>query len=168
MIFPPGEGLHGVYDSKKLTPLQRSRLAAQIKGAALTWSVVAVEPTEIDQLNILRAALVAMRRASRPARSGPRSTCWSTDAIAIVGLPCTQEPMIKGDSRCHAIAAASILAKTTRDELMVDLDRRYPGYGFADHKGYPTGEHRDAIRKLGPTPVHRKSFTLLPHPRLFD
>ena len=76
--------------------------------------------------------------------------------------------LIKGDSRCHAIAAASILAKTERDTLMDGYDRQYPGYGFASHKGYATALHREAIRRLGPTPIHRRSFTLLPHPRLFD
>ena len=76
--------------------------------------------------------------------------------------------MIKGDAKCHAIAAASILAKTERDRLMRDYDAEFPGYGFADHKGYPTREHRDAIRRLGPCRIHRRSFTLLPPPRLFD
>jgi ribonuclease HII len=79
-----------------------------------------------------------------------------------------QEPWIRGDARCHAIAAASILAKTTRDELMVRMDDLYPGYGFAGHKGYPTETHRDALRRLGPSPIHRRSFTLLPRLSLWD
>ncbi len=167
VIFPPGAGLRGVNDSKKLTASQRSRLAVEIREAALTHAVVAVEPGEIDQLNILRAALVAMRRALDQLDPAPEHVLVD-GRNPIVGLPFTQEAVIKGDAKCHAIAAASILAKTARDEMMVDLDVRYPGYGFADHKGYPTSEHRDAIRKLGATPVHRRSFTLLPHPRLFD
>ena len=87
---------------------------------------------------------------------------------AVPGIETPCESIIKGDSRCHAIAAASILAKTERDALMAGYDRVYPGYGFASHKGYATAEHRDAIRRLGPSPIHRRSFTLLPQPRLFD
>jgi ribonuclease HII len=90
------------------------------------------------------------------------------DARSIPGIPFPQEAIVKGDARCHAIAAASILAKTTRDRLMVDYDRQFPGYGFADHKGYPTEAHRSAIRRLGPCPIHRRSFRLLPDPRLWD
>ena len=86
----------------------------------------------------------------------------------IPDLMMEQEYVIGGDAICHAIAAASILAKSERDRLMRDYDAAYPGYGFAAHKGYPTAEHRDAIRRLGPSPIHRRSFTLLPHPRLFD
>ena len=90
------------------------------------------------------------------------------DARTIPGVTMPQEKVIKGEAKCHAIAAASILAKTARDALMREFDAKYPGYGFADHKGYPTESHRNAIRRLGPAPIHRRSFTLLPPPELWD
>jgi ribonuclease HII len=165
-IFPPGTGLKGVHDSKRLTPVRRERLADEIRETALAWAVVAVEPDEIDSLNIYHAGLTAMRRAI--AALDPQPQHLLIDGRELRDLPIPQERIVKGDAKCHAIAAASILAKTTRDALMVKYDAEYPGYGFAGHKGYPTEEHREAIRRLGPTPIHRRSFTLLPQPRLFD
>ena len=166
VVFPAGGGLRGVFDSKQITEAARERLAVEIRESALCWSVVSLEPQEIDTLNIYRAGLVAMRRAVEQLAPPPQHVL--VDARAIHGLGLPQEAIIKGDARCHAIAAASILAKTARDQTMQRLDLEYPGYGFAEHKGYATAEHREALRRLGPTPVHRRSFTLLPHPRLFD
>lgn len=166
VIFPPGEGLRGVYDSKQLTAARRVELAESIRQNALAFSIVAVEPPEIDRLNIYQAGLVAMVRAVDGLAQRPEYVL--VDGRKISGLEIPQEKVVKGDSKCHAIAAASILAKTTRDRLMADYDAQYPGYGFASHKGYPTTSHRDAIRELGPSPIHRRSFMLLPQPRLFD
>jgi ribonuclease HII len=166
VIFPRGEGIRGVHDSKRLTPAKRVELAAEIRRIAVAHAVVSVEPGEIDSLNIYRAGLEAMRRVVGQLDPAPGFVL--VDARSIPGLDIPQEAIIKGDAKCHAIAAASILAKTSRDELMVGYDAEYPGYDFASHKGYPTEAHRDAIRKLGPSPIHRRSFTLLPHPRLFD
>ena len=166
VVFPPGSGLHGVNDSKKLTPLRRDELAAEIRERALAWSVVDVEPPEIDTLNIYQAGLEAMRRAVGMIQPPPDHLLVDGRKIPHVELP--QEVVIKGDARCHAIAAASILAKTRRDALMAEYDARYPGYDFGAHKGYPTEAHRDAIRKLGPSPIHRRSFMLLPQPKLWD
>jgi len=166
VIFPPGEGLRGVHDSKRLSALQRGTLADGIRGAALACSVVAIDVEEIDSLNIYRAGLEAMRRAVHGLDVAPDYVL--VDARQIPGVETTQDVIIKGDAKCHAIAAASILAKTTRDALMERYDVEYPGYDFSSHKGYATDSHRDAIRRLGPSPIHRRSFTLLPHPRLFD
>jgi len=166
VIFPAGLGLRGVYDSKQLSAARRTALAEQIREAALTWAVGVVDPPEIDALNIYHAGLLAMRRAIDGLSPSPDHVL--VDARQVPGVETPQEAIVKGDATCHAIAAASILAKTCRDALMLGYDTRYPGYDFASHKGYPTDAHRDAIRRLGPCDIHRKSFTLLPHPRLFD
>ena len=166
VIFPVGQGLPGVHDSKQLTPAQRARLARTIRERCLAYAVVTVEVGEIDTLNIYRAGLEAMRRAV--ASLAPAPDFVLVDARRIPLLEATQEVVIKGDAKCHAIAAASILAKTTRDELMERYDAEYPGYDFAAHKGYATAAHRAALKRLGPSPIHRRSFTLLPHPRLFE
>lgn len=165
VIFPPGRGLHGVNDSKQLTAAQREDRAAEIRSEALAWAVVRVEPEEIDRLNIYNAGLVAMRRALDGLPSPPDYVLL--DGRRIADLPLPHEAVIGGDARCHAIAAASILAKTARDALMASYEATYPGYGFAEHKGYATSSHREALRRLGPSPIHRRSFTLLPHPTLF-
>ncbi len=160
VIFPPDAGLEGVDDSKRLTPLKRLELAEEIKRLAIAYNVVEIGPLEIDRLNIYRAGLEAMRLAVQGL--GVKPDYLLVDGREIPGLEIPQEKLIKGDARCHAVAAASILAKTARDAVMVRLDRQYPGYGFAAHKGYPTEAHRDAIRHLGPSPIHRRSFRLLP------
>ncbi len=166
VIFPPGTGIRGVDDSKRLPPSRRERLAAEIREACAAHAVAVVEPGEIDRVNIYQATLFAMRRAVDALRLAPD---WVlVDARRIPGIDVPQEAIVKGDARCHAIAAASILAKTVRDALMARYDAEFPGYGFADHKGYPTESHRDAIRRLGPCAIHRRSFTLLPAPTLFD
>jgi len=167
VIFRSGEGLRGVDDSKKLTATRRDELAQEIRESALAWSVVPVDPIEIDRLNIYQAGLLAMHRAVVGLSPAPQAVLVDGRGT-IPDLPMEQYPVIGGDAACHAIAAASILAKCERDRLMREYDTAFPGYGFADHKGYPTSVHREAIRRLGPSPIHRRSFTLLPHPRLFD
>ena len=166
VIFPPGAGLRGVHDSKRLTAVQRRRLASEIREGALAYAVIRVDVPEIDSLNIYRAGLQAMRRAVEGLDLPPEHVL--VDGRRIPGLHVDQELVVGGDAKCHAIAAASILAKTSRDELMESYDAQYPGYDFASHKGYATSAHRAAIRRLGPSPIHRRSFTLLPHPRLWD
>ena len=166
VLFRTGEFVEGVNDSKQVAPGRRLLLAEKIREQALAWSVVMVEPEEIDQLNIYQATLTAMRRAVKGLAVPPDHVL--VDARTIPGIEMSQEGIVKGDALCHVIGAASILAKTDRDLLMVEMDVRYPGYGFAVHKGYPTEAHRDAIRKQGPCPIHRRSFTLLPERRLFD
>lgn len=165
VVFPRGFGLRGVDDSKQLEPGRRAVLAEEIRAAALSWAVARVEPSDIDRLNIYHAALEAMRLAVIGLRVVPERVL--VDARTIPGIDTPQEKWIRGDARCHAIAAASILAKTTRDAWMEEYDRAYPGYGFAEHKGYPTASHRAAVLRLGPTPIHRRSFAL-PQPGLFD
>ena len=166
VIFPPGVGLLGVDDSKTRTAEQRERLAGEIRAAAADFAVAVVEPEEIDRLNIYHAALEAMRRALTALDPPPQHVLVDGRAVPRIDAP--QERIVKGDARCHAIAAASILAKTERDRLMAGYEQDFPGYGFAQHKGYPTREHREAIRRLGPSPIHRRSFVLIPQPRLFD
>jgi len=166
VVFPPGVGLKGVDDSKKLLPERRERLAIEIRECAVAWAVAIVEPEEIDRLNIYRASLAAMGRAVDGLSIKPQHIL--IDARRIPGCDLPQEPIVGGDALCHAIAAASILAKTARDALMRDYESVYPGYGFAEHKGYTTAAHRDALRKLGPCPIHRKSFLLIPPRGLFD
>jgi ribonuclease HII len=166
VIFSPGQGLAGVDDSKRLSASRREELASSIRRFALDCSVAVVEAPEIDELNIYHAGLEAMLRAVEGLVVRPEMLL--VDGRTIPGTDLPQERWIGGDARCHSIAAASILAKTARDALMIGYDRIYPGYGFASHKGYPTRAHRDAIRRLGPTPIHRRSFTLLPPQRLWD
>jgi len=166
VIFSPGFGLPGVDDSKKLTPERRAELALAIRESALAVAVAIVEPAEIDRINVYQATLAAMGRALDGLSIRPQHVL--VDARRVPGCDLPQEAIIKGDARCHAIAAASILAKTTRDALMHRYDAEFPGYGFADHKGYCTEVHRDAIRRLGPCAIHRRSFTLLPPPKLWE
>jgi ribonuclease HII len=166
VIFEPGSRILGVDDSKKLSAARREALAAEIRELAAAWAVVRVEPEEIDRINVLQASLAAMRRAVL--ELDPAAEHVLVDGRAIPQLSIAQETWIKGDARCFAIAAASILAKTSRDAMMQGYDDEFPGYGFASHKGYPTPAHRDAIRRLGPSPIHRQSFTLLPQKGLFD
>jgi ribonuclease HII len=166
VIFPPGFGIRGVDDSKKVAPELRASLAREIRATASAFAVAIVEPDEIDRLNVYWAGLVAMARAIAALSVLPQHVLL--DARRVPGCDLPQEPIVKGDAHCHAIAAASILAKTTRDEIMVGYEARYPGYGFGAHKGYATASHRDALRRLGPCPIHRRSYVLIPPPTLFD
>lgn len=156
VIFAPGTRIVGVDDSKKLDAAGRERLAGEIKASAVAWSVAFAEVSEIDDINIYWASRRAMRRAIDGLPHPPDHVL--VDGRRLKGLELPQQGIIKGDAKSLTIAAASILAKTARDELMCRLNSLYPGYGFARHKGYPVPEHRAALRKLGTCPLHRHSF----------
>ena len=156
VIFPPGAKIPRVNDSKKLSDAGREELRQQILAIpGIRWGI-ADSPVElIDRLNILRANDQAMREAVL--RAG-NADLILVDGRPVPGLPAPSRAIVKGDAKVASIAAASILAKTHRDALMVELDHQYPGYGFAEHKGYGTAAHLAALERLGPSPVHRKSF----------
>jgi ribonuclease HII len=160
VILPPGLVIEGVYDSKKINPAKRAELAERIKACALAYAFGVVEPAEIDRINILQAAMKAMGEAFYAAQSflGKPLRYILVDGNRLPKLPCDGKAVVKGDNRCHVIAAASILAKEARDTIMRDLHRVYPEYGFADHKGYPTFAHMEALAKYGPCREHRKTF----------
>lgn len=158
VVFPPDVRIDGVDDSKKLDAPTRERLAEAIREHAAV-GVGRAEVDEIERLNVYRAALLAMRRAVEALPEPPEHLL--VDARTVPGVDLPQNPFQKGDGINYSIAAASIVAKTHRDALMAALDREHPGYGLARHKGYATRAHQDAIRRLGPSPVHRRSFTFL-------
>ncbi|MEH0834735.1 ribonuclease HII [Pectobacterium cacticida] len=156
VILDPARPIIGLADSKQLSEKRRLALYDEIKEKALAWSLGRAEPEEIDRLNILHATLLAMQRAVAGLAIAP-------DYVLIDGNRCPALPMpaqavVKGDSRVAEISAASIMAKVTRDREMVELDRRFPGYGFAQHKGYPTAFHLEKLATLGATAFHRRSF----------
>lgn len=148
--------LEGIDDSKKLTAAARERAYARIVEHALAWSVGVAEPDEIDRVNILRATHAAMRRAV--AGLSPAADAVIVDGLAVPDLHPVCANLVRGDALCRAIGAASIVAKVTRDRMMADFDRAYPGYGFAGHKGYPSAAHHAALARLGPCPIHRRTF----------
>ena len=152
-------GLEGVRDSKKMTPTQRQSWAGTIWETAVAYGVGMASPQEIDALGILPATRLAARRALATLDVCP--DCLLLDYINLPEVDLPQISLVKGDMRSLSIAAASVLAKTARDAILVDLDRQYPGYGFGAHKGYGTQAHREALRNLGPSPVHRRSFAPL-------
>ena len=157
VILKKGYKLRGLDDSKKiLDDEKRDLLAQQIKVDAICWAVGRAEVEEVDRLNIYHAGLLAMQRAVEGL--GVRPEFVLVDARKIPFCPSPQRGIIHGDALSSSIAAASIIAKTTRDALMTALDLQYPGYGFACHKGYPTPQHCDLLKKLGATPIHRRSF----------
>ncbi|HHY37002.1 MAG TPA: ribonuclease HII [Firmicutes bacterium] len=156
VILPPDTHLWGLDDSKKLTPRQRRELYREITAKALAWSVGASSPQDIDATDILQATRKAMAEAL--ARLPLPPDYLLIDALQLPGVALPQEGIVGGDGKCACIAAASVIAKVTRDSWMEEWDRRYPGYGFARHKGYPTPEHLEALAKLGPCPLHRRSF----------
>jgi ribonuclease HII len=159
VVFAPGVELYGVDDSKKLDAEERERMAKAIRECAVGIGVGVADVGEIDRLNIYHAAMLAMRRALDALPAAPDHVL--VDARTIPDLPMPQNPFNKGDGINFSIAAASIIAKTHRDAMMDELDRAYPDYGFAKHKGYSTPDHQDAIRRLGPCEVHRVSFTYI-------
>jgi ribonuclease HII len=156
VILAPGTRIARVDDSKKLDARTREELAEEIKASAVAWAVGFAEVDEIDSINIYWAGLLAMKRAVE--RLDCAAQHLLIDARALKDVPTPQQRIIKGDAKSLSIAAASILAKTTRDALMSELDLQYPGYGFARHKGYPVKEHTTALVKLGACPIHRRSF----------
>ncbi len=156
VILDPARPITGLRDSKKLSHKRRGDLAAQIREQALAWAIARASVAEIDSLNILQASLLAMHRAV--AALDPQPGYVLVDGNRLPRWDYAAEPVIGGDDRVPAIAAASILAKVQRDAELVALDAEYPGYGFAAHKGYPTPAHLSALRELGITPVHRRSF----------
>lgn len=156
VILDPSRPIAGLNDSKKLTEARREALFPLIQERALAWYIARAEVEEIDELNILHATMLAMQRAV--AGLSVRPDLVLIDGNRCPALSMRSEAVIKGDSRVPAIAAASILAKVARDREMVALDRQYPGYGMARHKGYPTPVHLQALRDLGATPIHRRSF----------
>jgi ribonuclease HII len=153
-----GEGFdtEGLDDSKRLTRRQRERLDRRVREHARGFAVGRAEPAEIDRVNILEATLLAMRRAVLALPEKP--DLLLVDALTIPGLDVEQRPIVKGDALSVSIAAASIVAKVARDALMRDLDRDHPGYDLARNMGYGSEGHRDALRRLGPTSIHRRSF----------
>ena len=156
VILDPDHPIEGLADSKKLSARQRDQLVPVIHEHALAWAVAYADAEEIDRLNILQATLLAMRRAVQALHIQPQR-------VLVDGLYCPQtgipsRAIVKGDSKVAAISAASILAKTARDALMLQLHEQYPLYGFASHKGYPTAAHLAALRAHGVSDVHRKSF----------
>ena len=156
VVLSPRRPVEGITDSKKLTPKRRQILAGAIKEQAICWAIGRAEVEEIDRINILQASLLAMQRAVAALDPPPRRVL--VDGNHCPAFPCPAEAIVGGDGKVAAIGAASILAKVARDEEMLLLDHRYPGYGLARHKGYPTREHLQAIETLGVTVIHRRSF----------
>jgi ribonuclease HII len=156
VILSPDTRFPHLNDSKQLSSEQRDTLFALIQGAAVAFGVGIVEPEEIDRINIRQATFAAMRLALSRLGVEPRHVL--VDGYRIPKGPSQQTAIIEGDAKSAHIAAASILAKVTRDAMMVAWDEQYPGYGFRNHKGYGTPEHLEALRRLGPTPIHRRSY----------
>jgi len=166
VILPPRVRLPGLDDSKKLSAAHRAELRPLIEEKAVAWAVAMVLPEEIDRLNILRAAFVAMHRAIAQLRTAPQHLLIDGNRfVPYSGIPHTC--IVQGDGRFRHIAAASILAKPHRDAYMDELHARHPEYDWAVNKGYPTPDHRRAIARMGPCAHHRRSFRLLPEPALF-
>lgn len=156
VILPLGLEIEGLKDSKKLTEKKREALFEIIKEKAVAYAIAEASPAEIDEINILNASMLAMRRA---VEALPKAADFALiDGNCSRGFNIPTETVVKGDSKSYSIAAASILAKVTRDRQCAELDLAYPEYGIAKHKGYPTKDHMDAVRKYGPAPIYRKSF----------
>ena len=166
VILPDGWRLRGLTDSKMLNEDERNRFAAAIRIKAMAWAIAAVDVETIDRINIRRASLLAMRTAVEQLSLAPDYLL--IDGCDTIDWPCPQEAVIDGDARSKSIAAASVLAKVHRDRLLVELDAVYPGYGLARHKGYCSQEHLDALKRLGPTPLHRKNYAPVAQRMLFD
>jgi len=153
--------IRGIADSKVLSPHAREDLAGRIRDRCIAWSLGWADPSEIDALNILQATMLAMRRALLGLGRVPAHVIVDGDRCpSLAGLPfdCSIEAVVAGDASVKCVGAASILAKVARDRCMCELDQRFPGYGLARHKGYGTPQHLEALRRLGPSPVHRRSF----------
>lgn len=157
VILDPARPIAGLADSKKLSPGRREALAVEIRACALGWALGRAEVAEIDRLNILHASLLAMRRAVAALAVPPRLALVDGNRVP-EGLSCPARAIVGGDASIACISAASILAKVARDRELIELDTRYPGYGLASHKGYPTRVHLAALAQLGVSPIHRRSF----------
>ena len=162
-ILDPNVKILGLDDSKKLSEKKREELFVEIKEKALAWTVCEISAEVIDEINILEATKKAMRTCVEEISKKMRPDLLLIDAVNLSGTGVDVVPIIKGDANSNSIAAASILAKVTRDHIMVEMDNIYPGYGFAKHKGYGTKDHYAAIRELGMTPIHRRSFLKVIH-----
>ena len=156
VILPRDVIIEGLNDSKKLTEKKREQLFDVIKEVAIAYAIAEASPSEIDEINILNASMLAMRRAVEKLQI--KADFALIDGNCSRGFEIPTETVVKGDAKSYSIAAASILAKVTRDRGCIELDREYPVYGIAKHKGYPTKEHMDAVRKYGPSPIHRRTF----------
>ena len=156
VILDPARPVAGLRDSKKLSHARRAQLAAAVREAALAWAIGRASVAEIDRLNILQASLLAMQRAVEGLHITPKMAMIDGNRCPKLTMP--SEAVVKGDSKVPAIAAASILAKVSRDREMAAFELIYPGYGIGGHKGYPTPVHLEALARLGPTPIHRRSF----------
>lgn len=156
VVLPPGICIEGLDDSKRLTERKRARLYEQIKELALDYAVAHAEVYEIEAVNILNASMLAMRRAVEQLKRRPDIALIDGSVARDIGVEA--QAVIKGDGKSPSIAAASVLAKVERDAFCREMDRFYPGYGFAQHKGYATKQHKQAVLKYGPCPLHRKSF----------
>jgi ribonuclease HII len=157
VVLPPCHTLTGIADSKQLTPAQREALYDAITRHALAWAIGLASPREIERYNILQASLLAMRRAVLALPLPPQRVLVD-GKHAIPSLPLPQQAVVGGDALEESIAAASILAKVARDRIMRELDRLYPQYGFAQHKGYPTALHLERLRMYGACPAHRRTY----------
>lgn len=161
VILDPRSRIDGLADSKALTPARRAVLSSEIRSRSVAWGLGWADSTEVDALNILQATMLAMRRALLGLHCLPAHVVVDGDRcpdLRDCALDCSIESVVKGDALVPCVSAASILAKVARDEFMVELERLYPGYGLAEHKGYPTPRHLEALERLGPSPVHRRSF----------
>jgi len=161
VIFPPNEALGQVLcarvrDSKALTPKQREEIYPEIVASAVAVGLAVVPPAEVDEAGLSQANRAALLAALQNLSPGP--TFALIDFFSLEGLPIPYKSLAQGDAHCLSIAAASVVAKVTRDRLMAEWDRTYPGFGFAQHKGYGTPRHRQALLRLGPSPIHRRSF----------
>ena len=158
-LDPGAKWLSAIDDSKRLTAARREAAAESIRANALAFAVQHVPSDEIDRIGIGRAVLQAMFAAVLALRPAPGALLL--DWVVVRECPLPYQAVVKGDAKSYSIAAASILAKTSRDEIMIRADREYPGYGFARHKGYATAQHRRCLSQLGPSPLHRRSFSPL-------
>ena len=156
VLDPARTRINGLVDSKLLTCEAREKLSARIKQRALAWAIASASVEEIDSINILRASLLAMKRAVEALGMEPDEVCVDGNQLPPISLRC--RAIVRGDQLVAAISAASILAKVARDAEMSLMDEQYPGYGFASHKGYCTPEHLEALRRIGPCAIHRRSF----------
>jgi len=166
VILPTGCRLKGLTESKQLTEKQRNEFDAAIRVVAVAWAIAAVDVETIDRINIRRASLLAMQMAVKQLAVAPDYLL--IDGRDTIEWPCPQQAVVQGDAQSISIAAASVLAKVYRDRVLVELDAVYPGYGLARHKGYCVAEHLKALARLGPTPLHRKSYAPVAQRMLFE